>query len=764
MWVGTPLGLIMRFVFYSSVFLILYGSLYPFDFSLQALSGSSIERFLYDWSLLSSRGDQLGNIALFIPYGFLGMLSLGRRSNLVPPILALTIFGLVLAIWVQVLQLMLPSRDAAMGDVAWNFAGIAVGILMAYPRRIREAVLHQTVGRPQFMVIVSVGCWLVVELSPFVPSIDFQAFKDSIKPLWQASSFSILAFLRATVAWIVIGHIASRALPPRTAWPLFASLMCGTLLAKIIIVDNAVTLADAAAVIVAFFGAHGLQKLGSRQTTILVSLISGYLVVAGLSPFNFHGAQNFHWVPFAGSLSGSMLLNLKALAAKIFFISALVYLSSGYGFRLKHIVMALAASLFALEIAQIWVGGHTPEITDPILAVLIGAAFVAFRQYDVAPVTTDNVKDALGEQSTGPAPATNHRQVTHHAPGALDRAWLYPSGRNAVLIICATVALTAAIYTILGLPKIPYNVRELFGGQDSWWRLGFFSLAVFSFGMGGAIAGHRVARSSFPWVALPLYSILACCITYLLLAACVTSESLSDIAGSSNTYFFVMKRDMWGDTGVWLYTLVGSQSLIADVERIIRFTALMGPVFMWLAIFSAVYFRVTGARFVRPAARIRIMLSSFTLYSLSGALWLVAFSLIAFRYSSTDNLNELIQGNGVYLYFLLLVLLLNVIAVVHASVLPKLSNIIGAVLIIVACLPVGWLLFTSGLSAPVEKYGLTFRGADFLLGPDRRELLAENVLMIRWCAVQLSTIATLAFGMRVLLNRRAAAKKQPRSR
>jgi len=37
-----------------------------------------------------------------------------------------------------------------------------------------------------------------------------------------------------------------------------------------------------------------------------------------------------------------------------------------------------------------------------------------------------------------------------------------------VLLVLATIALTGLIYTILGLPKIPYNVRELFGGQSSW--------------------------------------------------------------------------------------------------------------------------------------------------------------------------------------------------------------------------------------------------------------------------------------------------------
>jgi hypothetical protein len=102
-------------------------------------------------------------------------------------------------------------------------------------------------------------------------------------------------------------------------------------------------------------------------------------------------------------------------------------------------------------------------------------------------------------------------------------------------------------------------------------------------------------------------AILACFVTYLLLAACVTAESLADVAGSSNTYYFVTQKNIWGDLGVRLYSLIGSQSVIAAV---VRFTALFGPLFIWLATFTAVYFRVTGARFVRPGARVRILLSS----------------------------------------------------------------------------------------------------------------------------------------------------------
>jgi len=60
-----------------------------------------------------------------------------------PAIIALIIFGFILAAWLQVLQLILPSRDAAIGDVFWNIAGIA----MALPRRVHEAI-RASIRRP----------------------------------------------------------------------------------------------------------------------------------------------------------------------------------------------------------------------------------------------------------------------------------------------------------------------------------------------------------------------------------------------------------------------------------------------------------------------------------------------------------------------------------------------------------------------------------------------------------------------------------------
>lgn len=733
--------------------LIAYGSLYPFDFSTAGLTGDAVEHFLQDWTLLSSPGDQLGNIALFMPYGLIGMLALRGDRAAAAKFLALAIFGGILAAWLQALQLLLPTRDAAMGDIAWNMLGLAAGAAAAMPRPVREA-FRQRGGRPSEIVpVVLVACWMVAELAPFVPSIDFQSFKDSVRPVWQTPDFSLSEFFRAAIGWTIIAYFARRSLREGPAWLVLFLAMAGTVTARIVIVDNVVTLSDLAALAAAFAAALLLARFERRAAAILLGLLSAYAILSALEPFGLSETGRFHWIPFAGSLGGSMLLNLKAMAGKIFVIGAIYYLSAQCRLRMRQVVPVAVAAYAVLEIAQLWIGDHTPEITDPLLAAAIGIGFVVLQKRAgmIAPPPAERPRDAaesLTERPDAPPAAR---------AGLLSRPWLLPPRWGLAALAVAAPASALAIEAVLGLPKIPYNVRELFGGDGAWWQLFIFALAIFSFGIGGTVAGHRTARSDRPWLTLPATAILACIATYILLAICVSAESLADIAGSSNTYHFVTERKIWGEWGDRVYRLIGSQSLIAAAERIVRFTALFGPLFLWIALATALYFRLSDGLADRTGTGRRASVTASLSCLPTAALMLYGFKVIAFNRSSTDNLNELIQGNGAYLYPLLLLLPANMVALVHATVSPRLRNIVAAVLTAAVSLPVGWVLFRYGLSAPVEKYGQVFTGADFLLGPDRQDLLPQSTIMIRWMAIQLCAVIALAFGMRIMLPLRRPA-------
>jgi hypothetical protein len=186
-------------------------------------------------------------------------------------------------------------------------------------------------------------------------------------------------------------------------------------------------------------------------------------------------------------------------------------------------------------------------------------------------------------------------------------------------------------------------------------------------------------------------------------------------------------------------------SVVEFFERPVRFATLNGPLVTFLALmFGVIEMREQGrldARRVLPLA-------------LSALLWLWLCKGIAFDWSSTDNLNELIArdgpwgwGGGGYLYALLAMICVNAVLLTRMP----LTFAWGAAtaIITLAMVPAGWWLLTQGLEQHVEKYGQVFSGQQFLLGPDRKHLLSQEVLFLRWSVVQLAGILVITIGARI---------------
>ena len=780
----------MALLFFMVIVLITYGSLYPFNFTFAAPDPQALEDFIYSRSLLGTRGDILGNIALFVPYGFLGMLALPPRRSIAARFILLSVIGLVVAAGVQALQLLLPTRDAVLGDVLWNILGWTIGALLIAPRPVRTAIMDRAGSGVAMLPLALIACWYATELVPFIPSIDFQAFKSSLKPLLLNPTFTFIVFFRAYVAWLVVAYLITQLVEKLPTWLLLLGGMVALLAAKVIVIENFVTVADVAAAAAAFASWVLLLQFLRHKAAVISLILVAFLGYAALEPFNFRAfAQEFHWIPFSGSLTGSMIINAKAMAGKAFLIGALVYLLTESGFRLRTSIILSVVLTAALEVAQRWIWEHTAEVTDPLVAVLMGIAIAALSAHAqpaaqsnsqqtaarkphgqhgsspglaVANGDAGSVVETLVEEAQRPVSGPRHDTVLHPSAAlAPERENLLSWHRLALLVLgCAAVAIIMKI--ILGLSRIPYNVGELFGGANTWWKLIFFALAVLSIGMGGAFAGQVGANSRRPYLALPGAVVLACFLTYLLLVVSVTSESLLDVTGSANTYYFVTNENMWGDFGIWLYGFIGSRELIDTVERFVRFLTLVGPIFIWLAILDASHRslirrpQMTG---MRKAIKFTF---SFLLYAFYSLPWLILFKMTTFDLSSTDNLNELIGDNGHILYPLLILISANAVMLVHASRTFRPSDFMAAALVLAISLPIGWFLFKNGLTAEVHKYGLVYSGVDFLLGPDRKQSLPEAVLMLRWFAVHLAMVAVIAYGMRILPAFHSLGSRTPR--
>ena len=65
----------MRQLWIGFAVLITYGSIYPFNFEARTLDATTIQTFLTSCCDKASPGDILGNILLFLPFEFLGVLA-----------------------------------------------------------------------------------------------------------------------------------------------------------------------------------------------------------------------------------------------------------------------------------------------------------------------------------------------------------------------------------------------------------------------------------------------------------------------------------------------------------------------------------------------------------------------------------------------------------------------------------------------------------------------------------------------------------------
>jgi VanZ family protein len=702
---------LLRGAFTVVAILIVYGSLFPFRFAEPA----NMAALLSHWRDSTSTGDILGNILLFLPYGFLGPFALEGAAR--KTMTATAVSGLLLAVLCQVAQLFLPTRDPSGVDVVWNAAGLFIGMGAAALPGMAQRVPHYAARPVLSLPLLLLGLWGASQLVPFVPSLDLAAFRQSLKPLLTGARFEAANVPFLTFCWLAAACAAAEAL--RRQWrdiylPLgIAAVLC----LKVLIVDQIVTWTDALAAIAAVSLWLPLAPWWRRRPAVLASLLLAAYALSGLAPFDFGRAKPFLFLPFGGFLMGSMLGNAQSFCLKLFTLGVLFWLF-GKGGKARAALWPVTGVIALVELAQVWLPGRTAEITDILLSLAIGFGMAALPQ---AP-----------REETPP-------------PVALGAA-----PRSILLLVAGCCAVMMGLGLILHMPGVPYNIAELFGGRGRFSDLLLFGMAVMALGAGPALAARFAARHRAPALTLPLGVFLSGIFIYFCLSSAVTPESMHDIIGSTEIAKRIAAEGLWGGIGQGLLGLFGAPTL-AVLEPMLRFIALIAP----LILFFGLFLFLSGGRQERA-----------TLVALAVAvlLCLGLSRYVVIALASTDNLTELIAprflGLPGWLYLYALAALIAGAAAILALGQPR---ALAWIIALLAPLP-GWVLFNAGLNQAVEKYGLRFPAPEFLLGPDRLAGLSETALFLRWTMLQLAATGILAFGAVVLLRRRGKSRKDSAKR
>ncbi len=362
------------------IFLIIYGSLYPFDFQFHAISDSELSAFFETWLSVMYKGDIVANILIFVPLGFVGAHSFPESVPWIKKISIIFLLAILLGFGLQVLQLFLPSRDANLLDGVLNVAGTGLGMLAA--KILNVSVNGKIKLFPISLPLLLVFSWFAYRLLPFVPALDWKEIKNSVKPLLLHPHLDPVSLWHDMVAWAIVLFFVGRIFRSRHPQRDMALLLLCSLLLEVLIVNNSISLSNVLGAI-AGYGIWLLLRQSGQQmaSLILVSFLVVYFVIYSFAPFELSDVNNsFSWIPFSGFLGDSMYYNTLAFVEKLFFYGSITWLMLNMGLRALYVGMFLASFLLLLEIGQVFVGYHSPEITDPLFVLILVYFFALVKQ------------------------------------------------------------------------------------------------------------------------------------------------------------------------------------------------------------------------------------------------------------------------------------------------------------------------------------------------------------------------------------------------
>jgi VanZ family protein len=310
-----------------------------------------------------------------VPLGLVAVLAFRRRRSRSLAATAAIAFGFLLSVSMELLQVYVPGRDSSLLDVLTNTLGTAAGAGFAiyFEGGIRQ-LMERRAGQFRAAATLLLLVWAVSELYPLFPEIGRSHVRQELTLLLRVRGLSVVETWANAAEWFAAGLALDALFAHMRTFGLALAMLCVP--AQLIIAGRSLTIAEIAGALLALALWRFVPR-GSRARCCAWMLGSAILL-RQFQPFFFLAVpQPFSWIPFAATLESSREAATAIIARKAFDYGALVWALRCIGVPFVRAGLAVAAVLGVTEAIQTYLPGRSPEITDPLLALLMMAVLRA---------------------------------------------------------------------------------------------------------------------------------------------------------------------------------------------------------------------------------------------------------------------------------------------------------------------------------------------------------------------------------------------------
>jgi glycopeptide antibiotics resistance protein len=360
---------------------IIYGSLFPFEYYARTYPGGPVGYLLSTWRNWDHRGDLLSNILLYMPFGFFGTNALSQHVSPFLRARLTFIAGVALSCAMELTQFHDVGRVTSMGDVYANAIGAGAGAVAAVltGSTVRWPLVRELYAHPVAAILLVM--FFGYRLYPYVPVIDLHKYWHAVRPIVLAPDLPPAELARYAIIWLFIAVIVHSLYGFRRFLLLFP-LLCGCeFVGKVLIIDTALKLTDVIGAAAAYLLWALILRWTPGRFVVVALAFAGMITAQRLEPFRFGVVpHDFGWVPFASFMHGSISVDVQAFCEKFYEYGGLIWLLNRAGVVLPIGTVLTATLLFTTSYVECWLPGRSAEITDAMMALVIGGAFALLRR------------------------------------------------------------------------------------------------------------------------------------------------------------------------------------------------------------------------------------------------------------------------------------------------------------------------------------------------------------------------------------------------